>query len=155
MKKIFQLIAISSLFLLLSGCAEEKEVLKTCTLTSNNTIQGYKMENEYKVYAKGDAALKVVTTEIVTSDNDEILDYLEEYINTTYTALDENYGGYEFDVKRENGKVIAETTIDYSKMDLKQYVKDNPVMKSYVNSDDELLVDGIINLYKSSGATCD
>lgn len=153
MKKYFKALALIVMILTISGCGK-KEIMKTCTVTSTNSVQGYKMENEYKVYGTGKVVDKVITTEIVTSDNDAILDYLEEYINSTYETMNENYGGYDYTVKRSDNKVISETTIDYSKMNLEKYVEDNSVMKNYVNSDNKILVDGIIKLYESMGATC-
>lgn len=154
MKKILKVICFVALIFIISGCDNKKEVMKTCTVTSNNTVQGYKMENEYKVYGTGKVVDKVVTTEIVTSDDESILNYLEEFINSTYEATNSNYGGYTYTVERKDNKVIAKTTIDYNKMNLEKYVEDNSIMKNYVNSDNKLLVEGIIKLYESMGATC-
>lgn len=154
MKKCLKSLALVMAVLLMSGCGNKKEFVKTCTLTTNNTAQGYKLEAEYNVYGKGDVVEKVVTTETVTSDNDAILTYFEEYLTESYETANSTYKGYTNKVTNEDGKVVSETTIDYNKMDLDQYVEDNSAMKSYVNSDNKLLVDGVIELYESLGATC-
>ena len=39
-------------------------------------------------------------------------------------------------------------------MNLKQFVNDQPSLKSYVK-DDKLLIDGIKLIYESMGATCE
>ncbi len=137
-----------------TGCGNEKEVMKTCTLTSNNVAQGYKMENEYKIYGKGKIANKVVTTETITSSSQEILDYLESYAKETYEANNKAYGGYTVKFTNENGKLVSETTIDYTKMDIEKFISDNSVMKNYVNSKNEPLMDGLIKIYEATGATC-
>lgn len=153
MKKYFKAFTLIGIILIISGCGK-KEVMKTCTLTQTNSTQGYKLENEYKIYGTGKVVDKVVTTETVISDDDEILDYFEEYIDSTYETMNDNYGGYEYTIKKNNNKLITETTIDYNKMNVKKYVEDNSVMKNYVNSDNKLLISGVTQIYELMGASC-
>lgn len=152
--KYIKIISLVFIVVLLSGCGEQKEFTKTCTLTSNNPVDGYKLDTEYKIYGKGKIAEKVVTIETVTSDNDEILDYFEKTLKSTYETTNKEYGGYTNKVTNKDGKLVSETTIDYTKMDLEKYVKDNSVMKNYVNSKNELLADGVQKIYEALGATC-
>lgn len=154
MKKYVKILSLAFVIFLLSGCGSKKEFVKTCTLTSNDTTNGYKLESEYKIYGEGDVANKVVTVEIVSSDNQESLDYFEEYFKSTYSSVNEVYGGYTNKVTNKDGKVTSETTIDYNEMDLAQYVKDNSAMKNYVNKDNKILVDGLVKAYESLGASC-
>ena len=154
--KYVKYLSLIALVILLSGCgASKKSYTKTCSLTNNDVINGYKLVSEYKVYATGDAVDKVVTVEVVSSDNEDTLDYFEEYLKKTYETLNSTYGGYQNTVTKEDGKVVSETTVDYSKMDLEQYVKDNSSMKNYVNKDNKLLVDGVLSTYEALGATCE
>lgn len=156
MKKIVRTLSLLFVLILISGCGHaEKELVRTCTLTSNDTVNGYKMESVYKIYGKGDVVEKVETTEIVTSDNEEILDYLEDYLIETYTLVNKTYGGYTNKVTNEDGKVVSLTTIDYNVMDLEKYAKDNTAVKNYINSDNKFLIEGIINIYESTGAVCE
>lgn len=154
MKRFVKIFSLAFAIVLISGCSNNKEYVKTCTLTSNDPTTGYKLESEYKVYAKGDVAEKVVTVETVSSDDQDSLDYFEEYFKSTYESINEVYGGYDNKVTNKDGKVTSETTVDYNKMNLDQYVKDNSAMKSYVNKDNKLLVDGLIKTYEALGATC-
>ena len=79
MKKCIKVLALVFAVILISGCSNSaKEVVKTCTLTSNDVTNGYKLESEYKVYGKGDVVEKVITTETITSDDEETLSYFEE-----------------------------------------------------------------------------
>lgn len=162
MKKFLSILTVSTIILTLTACGsketvkndseEKSELVKTCTSTATNS--DYKMESEYKVYGSGKTVDSVVTTETVTSDDDDILDYLEEYVNETYSSMNETYGGYTYKIDRKDNKLIATTTIDYNKMNLDKYISDNSIMKNYVNSDNKLLIDGIVSLYKSMSATC-
>lgn len=157
-KKYVRILVLVIAVVLVSGCGNkvnDKEIVKTCKSTASDVASGYKVESEYKVYAKGDVVEKVETTEIVTSDDEELLDYFEEYLEDTYESTNEVYGGYTNNVTNENGKVISTTTIDYNVMNIEQYVKDNTAMTNYVNSNNEILLEGILNLYEGLGAVCE
>lgn len=156
MRKCLKYFILVIAIIFVSGCdSNVREVQRTCKLTTNAVAQGYKLESEYVIYGKGDVVNKVSTIETVISDDEEILDYFEETLRTTYDATSETYGGYTIDITNENGKVVSKVTIDYNKMNLEQYVEDNSVMKDYVNSDNKLMVSGLVNLYESLGATCE
>lgn len=156
MKNIIRVLSLVFTVVLLSGCGvEEKEVTKTCTLTTNDVANGYKLEAVYKVYGKGKNVEKVETIETITSSDEESLASFEDYFKESYESVNEVYGGYTNKVTNENGKVISETTIDYNEMDVEQYVKDNSSMKQYVTSDNKISVNGIISIYEALGATCE
>ncbi len=149
MKKF--LILFICLFIV-SGC--DKQEVVNCSLSSKNVITGYDLESNYKIIYKGDYALSVETEEIITSESSDVLDYFEEELNNSYNSLNEAYGGYEINITRDNNKLTSKVTIDYSKMNVEQYVTDVPALKEYTDNN-KLLKDGIISLYESLGATCD
>lgn len=162
MKKVIKSLLALSLIVLLVGCGEKKETKEEvkdktykCTLSSNDIVNGFKVESVYEIYATGDVVKKVKTEEKVTSDDETILDTFENTLNTTYEAADKNYGGYDYSVTRNDNEVLSITTIDYTKMNLKQYIKDNSALSQYVNDNNELTAEGIKSLYTSMGATCD
>lgn len=153
MKKI-----ISGFFLLvavfaLTGCGN-KEIVKHCTIDKSDKSQNYTFKSDYELHAKNNEITKVVTEEIVSSDNEQIISYLETYLKKTYGDLDKKYGGYTNEVIVKGDKLTSLTTVDYSKMDLKAYVKDNSVMKKYVDKNNKITIKGIIDIYESLGATC-
>ena len=45
----------------------------------------------YKINYKGKYVLNVETEEIVTSDSEDVLDYFEDQVNTSYNALNEGH----------------------------------------------------------------
>ena len=91
---------------------------------------------------------------MVDSDVSSILDTLEETLNSTYSASNDAYGGYIYKITRSDNEIISDVFIDYKKMDLEQFVTDQPVLKSYMK-DGKLTVEGIKSIYTSMGATCE
>lgn len=156
MKKILMLVTIIVFALILQGCAEEKkEKIVTCKLEENNVAYGYKLSSVYKAYSDGKIVKKVETTEIATSDNESVLNYFENYINTLYGKMNDAYGGYDYTVTNENGKVTSITKIDYTSLNREQFIKDQPSMKKYMNDDNMITLEGIISMYETIGATCE
>lgn len=152
MKKLIFIVPI--FILCLTGCSEELESgVINCTLSSNDVVNGYQLNSTYKINYKGDYVESVETEEIVTSDDSAILDYFETTIKDTYDKTSSAYGGYDYSVVNENGKVISIVTIDYNEMNLEQFVTDQPVLKSYVENN-KMLVSGIKSMYEGMGATC-
>ena len=155
MKKLLFLIPI--FMLILTGCGEtESNEVKSisCTLSTNDVVNGYQLNSTYKINYVDKYVKTVETEEIVTSDNETIIDTFEETLNNTYQKTNEAYGGYDYKVTKENGKVTSKVTIDYSKMNLQQFITDQPTLKSY-SKDNKLLVEGIKEMYTSLGATCE
>jgi len=152
MKKYLGILVIVVIFL--TGCGE-KETIKICKSTNEDTINGYRLDAEYKIYSKGDIVEKVETKEIVTSESEELLDYFEAYLQNTYTSINETFGGYENKVTKENGKVISNTTINYNEMDLAKFIKENKDLKNFKNSDNKVLLESLINSYENLGAVCE
>lgn len=156
MKKVISILSVFLVVLMVSGCGEEqKEFTRTCTMTQNDVTQGYKLESIYTIYGKGDVVNKVTSVETVTSDSNDILNYFETNLKSTYDQYNQTYGGYTNNVVNKDGKVVSETTIDYTTMNLTKYVQDNSVMKNFVNDDNQLLVEGLITIYQQTGAICE
>lgn len=151
MKKLILL--VPALLLSLTGCATQTGTIN-CTLSSKDVVNGYELDSVYKINYTGDYVDSVETVEVVTSDSDSILDTFETTLNDSYSATSEAYGGYTYEVTREEKKVTSDVTIDYSEMDIKEFVEDQPTLNSYVE-DGKFLVEGIKALYESMGATCE
>ncbi len=117
-------------------------------------MNGYETTSKFAIYYTGDYVDKVETVETVTSESEDFLDNMEEYINSTYDAMNSAYGGYSYEVIREDGSIVSNVVIDYSKMDLELYITDQPTMSNYVEND-KFLVEGIVDIYEEAGATCE
>ena len=153
MKKILTLFVC--VFMLTACASKGEKVVKTCKLTSTDVVSGYEIQSEYIIYGTDNIANKVSTTETISSSNEEILNHFENTLTDTYNRMKESYGGYKHELIKEDGKIISKTTIDYEKMDLKKYLKDNENMNKNVDSKGRILVDKLESIYKDLGATCD
>lgn len=155
MKKNIKLtLTLLLLLVLLSGCSTGNKVTK-CISTSDQNASGYKIKSEYNIYYKNDLVNKVETIETVDSKNNTILAYFEKQLKNQYKSYNENYGGYSYEVTNKDGKVVSKVTVDYSKMNLNKFIKDNPGMKSYTNKNNKITLKGIKSMYQSIGAKCE
>ena len=152
MKKVF-LVLVS--LLVFTGCGkEEKMGVINCTYNTKDVVNGYEVSAEYKINYKGDFVESVETTEIYTSKSSDIIEYFEEYLNNTYKQMDKAYGGYTYEITKSKDKVISEVKIDYNKIDLEQFIEDQPTLKNF-SKDNKLTVAGIRSIYELMGATCE
>ena len=82
------------------------------------------------------------------------MSYFKEYVESTYKSMNDSYGGYDNKVTVDGNKLVSTTKIDYTKMDMEKFIKDNTAMKSYVNKNNQLKVEGVKKIYEQLGAVC-
>lgn len=151
MKKILCLLMI----LIITGCGcNKKYTTNTCELVSDQSSSGYISYKTYKIYSTKDLVNKVEITEEIKSNKKDILDFFEKQLKTQYKEADKKYKGYKYSVKIKNSKVISKVTINYNKLDMDKYIKDNSAIKAYVNSDNKLTREGAIKMYETMQASC-
>lgn len=165
-KKNLCLLLILACVFIITGCEEEKIELETnisesididdtgatliCTTDYDYTELNYVIGSKYVVFAEDNKVTKIVSREIITSSDVTKLDDFENYLNENHnTAI--QYGGYTYDVKREDDKVISDVTIDYSDFDIKKFADDNDTVDKNTQ---ELTVDSVEKQYISLGAEC-
>lgn len=154
MKKGLKILFISLFVILISGCGKsDKEVVSTCTLSSNQSSNGYKISSNYEIHSKNGLVNSVTTKETVESDNEQVRSYFKKTLEDSYNTANESYGGYTYNVTEDGNKIISDVTIDYSKMDLNKFIKDNSQMKSYIKNN-KISLDGMKKIYEALGATC-
>lgn len=149
MKKI--LIVLAVVFLALTGCGKKPATIK-CTLS--NDLGYYKVESTYNINYTGKTVDSVETVEKAISDNSTILDTLEKTLKESYETANKKYGGYTIDIKKGENEVVFTVKIDYNKMDVEQFAKDEPALKAYVDGK-KLTVEGLKAIYTAMGATCE
>lgn len=155
MKKMMTSFLVIICVFFISACAKSSEKTLKCTLYNKDVVSNYELDSTYEVTYKGNIVSNVKSIETIKSDDSEVIDYFDEYLNSTYSSMNENYGGYDFTVKKEDGKIVANTTIDYSKLDLDKLAKDQPTFKSSLDSEGNLTLNGIKQIYTELGATCE
>ena len=155
MKKRFNLVLVIFIITLcLCGC-KEKTKITNCSLVSDQSASGYKLESNYKIYSTNNFVDKVVLKQVINSKDKKVLDNFKTSITNQYKNNNKLYNGYTFDIKEKDNKLNINVTIDYTKVDLKKFTQDNVSMKEYVNKDYKITLDKIIKLYESSGMKCE
>jgi len=167
MKKKILSIIIILLCIFTVGCEEkekkelEKNISETididdngaslvCTTDIDYSEYDYTLGSKYVVFADNDGKVtKIVSSEIINSNDKAKLDEFEEYLNKNHEVAGK-YNGYKYDIKKENKKVISNVSIDYSEFDIKSFIKENNI----TNMDENLTVDSVEKQYVSLGAEC-
>ena len=150
--KIFSVIGITAL---ISGCTPPLTKVTTCTQDNDQSKSGYKIHSVHKIYSNNDIVKKVYSEDVLTSENTTIIAYFEKNYNDRYKEESTKYKGFSYNVKKTDGKIDAKLTINYNKVNMNDYVKNNPAMKSYVNKDNKLTLKGAKTMYESLGAKCE
>ncbi len=172
-KRLFIGIMISSIILTGCGDKEEKVDLKEdisdtiqiensdeakliCTKDAVYDDYNYSVGAKYVVFTDDeDMVTKIVSREIIALGTDD-KDALEQYKAAFEDdhKIPSQYDGYEGKVTTEGRQIISDTTIDYTKFDLKKFVEDNDLDASF-DPDDELKLDNIEARYVSLGSVCE
>lgn len=146
MKKLVLFVCL----LMLCGCGS-----KTMKCESTSKQEKYTINSSYTVHSGGGIVKKVESVETVESKDEEFLKTVEDNFNKQYKYNSETYGGYDYKVTNKDGKVVSTVTINYKKMDLEKFIKDNQAMKSYANDKNKITLDGLKKMYESMGAKCE
>lgn len=121
-----------------------------CTTDIDYTEYDYTLGSKYVVFADKDGKVtKIMSSEIINSNDSTKLDEFEDYLNKNHSAAIQ-YNGYNYDIKREKTKVISTVSIDYEEFDLKTFIKDNEI----TNQEEVLTIDSVEKQYVSLGAEC-
>ena len=156
MKKVFYGFVGALFLLVIVGCGTTGKTNKlTCTLTKDDTANGYKLESTYNISAKDNIVQKVDTKEVVVSDNATILSTFETQLNSTYKHMSETYNGYDYSITNDGKQVISDVHIDYTTLDLVKLASDDKEIKQQLmNNENKITLSKIKKLYTSMGANC-
>ena len=152
MKKYIGVINVVVLCLILTGC-KGKKIVTTCTSSSKQT--NYEISTKYIINSRENIVENVIVNQTITSKDENLLKEFEKQLKEQYKSNKSLYGGYTSDVKINGKKVVSKVTINYEKLNMKKFVKDNGAMKDYVNKENKFTLEGAKKLYKSTGAKCE
>lgn len=147
---IFIIVVIVVLILVFNN----KEVITICKSTDTQNSLGYSVENTYKIHSKKDIISKIIINQKINSTNNETLNKMKDKFETQYNNYKTRYDGYTYNIETNNNELIFNVEVDYNKVDLEKFIKDNDTMKKYVNKDNKFTLQGAKELYESSGAIC-
>lgn len=153
MNKIIKILSTNILLLILvTGCGKKNYI--TCTNYVKNDEQNYILESKYKIYYKDKYVKEIAITENYTSEIDEVMDYIEEYRDLFYSNQSDLYGGYTYNLKKLDNRIIIDILVDSESLDIKEMVKDGYLDKNYTINN-KLTVTGAKYFYSSIGAICE
>lgn len=153
MKKIKYLLFVLLVGLFVTGCGSNEKTMK-CTTSINNNSLDYSATYEIS-YTEDEIVKSVKTTEVLKSDDSDYLNQAKESAEDLYKNANSEYGGYSYNVKVSGNTLTSKCTVDYTKMNVKKYVEDNPSLTNFSDKDNNVKLDGVIQIYEALGAKCE
>ena len=150
MKKIFLLTLI---ILLLCGC--KKERIMNCSYINTNEELKYTEEIKYKVYYnRKEYVTKIEKNEYYYSEDEDRINYFNDYKNIHYNELNNLYNGYTYNIEKNKNDVKISIIIDLKEVNLKKMVINKFVDKYYIVNN-HLSLGGLKLYYKDKQVKCD
>lgn len=125
----------------------------TCSLVSDQSKNGYRLESKYEIIAKGNFVREVKIKETITSKDSSMLEKFEKQLKDQYEYNKKTYKGYTYTVTKKDNSVITDVVVNYKDFDMIKFIKNNEAMKQYTKNNNFTLK-GAKQLYESTGATC-
>lgn len=151
MKKLKFLAILFVATLLLTGCGGSKDKTTKCVLKLDDP-GSFEVTTTYTIHHKDNLVTKIILDELIISNDNDVLDYFEEYVNQMYPLYNDTYGGYTYETKRGSDRLTSKVTMDFTKMDLVKFSQNTGVK---TNSNNKVEIDEMVSTYKGYGATCD
>ena len=170
MKKTFILLLT---LLTLTGCGEKIKTKKNIKVNlldeinleaeeANIICSSYNKDNEdYEVAAKiavyydnNENIIKIESSELIASENNNILNDFESYYNSNYEKI-ANYGGYTYDVHQEKKRLVSNVIIDFNTFNTESYIADYPEIADTFNEEFKLTKDNLLNTYNNQNISCE
>ena len=152
MKRNITLSIIIVLCLFLTGC-KGKQVITTCTSSSKQI--NYTIKTKYIINSRKNMVESVNINQTIISKDKKILSDFKNQLDGQFSINKSLYGGYTYNIKVKNKKLVSKTIINYEKLNMKKFIKDNGAMKDYINKNNKFTLEGAKKLYESTGAKCE
>ena len=155
MKKIGVVVVLFFFTLMMTGCEDTSnyQVIK-CTKQATLSDSSTTADLEYQIYYEGDYVKKTISTEMITSSNDNTL---EEY-KKSYENVFKKYEGikyYDNTVTMSGNTVTSKTIINYDKVDSKKIIEIEGDDGNIFEDDGKVKLDTLLQVYKKYGSNCD
>ena len=148
-KKLVILIVIS---LYLTACNNKSGTIN-CTMSQNEELLGYNITSNYSIIYKDNYVTEVNGEDIIVSDFNDTIEELENELTSGYDELNELYGGHNYNINKEDNKLIIDININFNELKLKEYIEGIPLLTDYYKNN-KLLKDGLILYYEDGGYQC-
>lgn len=154
MKKISMLFIIIFM-LLLTGCESTSNYkLITCTKEATLSDSDTTADIKYEVYYEGDYVKKTVSTEKITSNNEQTLKKYKDSYEKVFSKY-KNIKYYTNTVTTNANTVTSKTTINYNKVDSTKIIEIEGKEGNIFEEDGKVKLNTLLSVYKKYGSSCD
>lgn len=156
MKRIFSFLTIGLLVIFITACgSEDKELITVCNIKEDHSSLGYIKEDKYEIYSTKGIVSRVVLIETIESEDWDLLVNFKDELEEKYEELNNNYGGFKYNVGIIYETLTSKTNINYNKLDIVKLIEDTPEYKVLVNADNKVTLENSKNYYISLGTKCE
>lgn len=131
-----------------------REKTTVCSLKNNQISSGYSINSTYEIHSKRKIVSTIIINQKITSKDEKILKEFKDSFEKQYKNYNKTYGGYQYSGKINKDTFTSKVIVDYKKVDLDKFVKDNEAMKEYMNKKNKFTIDGAKKMYEYMGASC-
>lgn len=121
-----------------------------CTYTGRNDL--YKIHTEYQINYKKDIVNYLETTETIESNDKKMLEKYQINLHMIYDEYN-NLDNYKNMIHLDNNKLTSITKINYSKLDIKEWINIDRNNKNLLEKN-HVSLKKIKKIYQNNGATC-
>ena len=122
-------------------------------MSQNEELLGYNITSNYSIIYKDNYVTEVNGQDIIVSDFNDTIEELENELTSGYDELNELYGGHNYNINKEDNKLIIDININFNELKLKEYIEGIPLLTDYYKNN-KLLKDGLILYYEDGGYQC-
>lgn len=151
MRKYIKFLLLLLVVIILSGCTSKLDIAE-CNFESKQS--DYNIKSKYTIYYRDNIVEKIDIDEVISSSSKDKLNGFNKSYKKQYDSNKTMYGGYTYNIKKNKNKLELSASIDYTILDMKKFVSNNPAIKKYLNRDNKLSLDGAIKMYQASGSKC-
>lgn len=128
-----------------------KEKSVTYAQINDQPNLGYKTETTVEIIHDDKFVTKIKTNRKIETTESEKLSDLINAFSRQYDMNNVSYSGYKYTISNiDDTHAEINSEIDYTKLDMGKYLKDNPAMKEYTE-DGKMTIDGAEKMYEKSG----
>lgn len=153
-RKLFLIVLLCSIFIV-SGCKSDHDYdVVHCTRTASLNDSNTTVDLKYEIYYENEYVKKTVSTEQITSSDQNTLSEYESSYNKVFDQYrDIKY--YNNTITKKDNSLISVTKIDYTKVDFNRIVEIEGEKGNIFTKDGRVKLKTLVELYEKYGSQCD
>lgn len=173
MNKYIKYLAIILCIVLITGCSgKEKNKKLTENISSEINLDesgaravcyvdydytssnGFVSGSKFVIYAdNNNIVTRIVGRQIAESNDQSVLDTFEQSLEENY-SVSSQYGGYKYEIKQNGNRLVVDTDIDYTIIDMAAMAADNEELQVYLNKENKFTLEKVQAMYMAVGVEC-